>query len=159
MKTPKRSMCPIATALDVFGDRWTLLVLRDMVFYDRRYFRDFLESPEGIATNILSDRLDRLEGRGLIEKRPDPGDGRRSVYSLTDEGLSVIPVLLELRVWGALRDPDTWIGPDYIAEFQADREGMIRRYRARLADPDREPGPPLVHGRDALGVGTGSEGG
>jgi DNA-binding HxlR family transcriptional regulator len=154
VKPTKRSKCPISGALEVFGDRWTLLVLRDMVFYDRRYFQDFLESPEGIATKVLADRLARLEEQGLVEKRPDPADRRRSVYSLTEQGLGVIPVLLELRVWGSVHDPSTWIGSEYVAEFTSDRDGMIRRYRERLSDSGRAPGPPLLHGRDVLGIGA-----
>lgn len=127
----RRSRCPIAFSLDVFGDRWTLLVLRDMTFFGRRYFHEFLDAGEGIATNILSDRLDRLESAGMVEKAPDPDDRRRNVYRLTEKGTDVIPVLLDLVVWGAKYDPDTPITADFLRRVHDDREGVIAYYRER----------------------------
>ena len=96
----QRSSCPIAAALDVFGDRWTLLVLRDLLIFDKHRYRDFIESPEGIASNILADRLRRLEGAGLIDKSPDPDDRRRSIYSATRKGRSLLPILRQIAAWG-----------------------------------------------------------
>ena len=96
----QRSSCPIAASLDLFGDRWTLLVLRDLLVFEKHRYRDFLESPEGIASNILADRLRKLEGAGLIDKAPDPNDRRRSIYSATEKGRSLLPILRQIAAWG-----------------------------------------------------------
>src|SRR5437879_122450 len=95
----RRSRCPVACTLDLVGDRWTLLVFRDLLGGKRR-FDQFLGSPEGIATNVLADRLARLEAERLVSRRPDPTDGRRFVYALTRRGQSLKPVMTALRDWG-----------------------------------------------------------
>ena len=96
----RRSDCPIACALDLVGDRWTLLVLRDLLLLGKTRFDEFLASPEGIATNILSDRLARLEEEQLVERSRDPDDGRRVIYRVTERGKSFAPVLTAMRDWG-----------------------------------------------------------
>src|SRR5215510_1530250 len=96
----QRSPCPIAGALDLVGDRWTLLVMRDLLFYDKKRFADFLASPEGIASNILADRLDRLERSGLIERRRYLERPPREEYHATTRGADLVPVLRELIHWG-----------------------------------------------------------
>lgn len=95
-----RSPCPIAGALDVLGDRWTLLVVRDLLFYDKRRFADFLASPERIATNILADRLERLERAGLVRRRRYRDHPPREEYHLTARGRDLTPLLRELIRWG-----------------------------------------------------------
>lgn len=104
---PLRSKCPIAGALDLVGDRWTLLVMRDVLFYDKRRFADFLASPEGIASNILAERLARLERCGLIEKRLYRDRPPRVEYHPTASGLDLLPVLRELIRWGKRHVPGT----------------------------------------------------
>ncbi len=104
----RRSPCPVACALDLLGDRWTLLVVRDLLL-GRRYFEEFLSSPEGIATNILSDRLKLLIAQGLVEKVPDEGDRRRFVYRLTPRGRSLRQVLVPLARWSLENIPGTQI--------------------------------------------------
>ncbi len=99
MKQELRSPCPIAASLDIFGDRWTLLILRDMLFDDRVRFSEFAVN-ESIATNILSDRLSRLVHLGLIEKVNDPEDGRRVIYLPLQPAIELTPVLAELVSWG-----------------------------------------------------------
>lgn len=98
---PRRSGCPLNAALEALGDRWSLLIVRDMVFSGATTYREFLESDEAIATNILADRLKRLEQQGIVEKSPDPADNRRWIYTLTPKGLDLLPVLVELILWGA----------------------------------------------------------
>lgn len=99
MAQEKRSPCPIACTLDMIGDKWTLLIIRDM-FFGRTYFKDFGQSPEKIATNILSDRLAKLVEWGLAEKYiPDDGKGREA-YRLTQRGKSLRPVLRAIAKWG-----------------------------------------------------------
>jgi DNA-binding HxlR family transcriptional regulator len=100
-----RSRCPIAGALDILGDAWTLLVLRDLLFYDRHRFADFLASPEGISTNILTERLKRLERCGLVERRRYQKRPPRDEYCLTARGHDLLPVLRELIKWGKQHVP------------------------------------------------------
>jgi DNA-binding HxlR family transcriptional regulator len=100
MNPPPRSPCPIACTLDLLGDRWTLLVIRDMLFFEKQRFEEFLESPEGISTNILADRLKMLEEMGLVEKQPYSNHARRMNYCLTESGRSLKPVLKIMAVWG-----------------------------------------------------------
>ncbi|MQA89505.1 MAG: transcriptional regulator [Gemmatimonas sp.] len=125
----ERSRCPIAYCLDVLGDRWTLLILRDLAFKGRRYFRDFLGASEGISTKILTDRLQRLERGGLAVKAPDPTDRRRAKYFLTDDGLDLLPVLIEMIIWGTHRHLDPELSAERLARVSGDRAGTIRRYR------------------------------
>src|SRR4051812_47184193 len=103
----RRSGCPIAFTLDIVGDRWTLLVIRDLVFAGKRHFRDFLASDENIASNILAARLKTLKARGIVMRRPDPESGRQRIYELTEKGVELIPALLELARWGARYDTQT----------------------------------------------------
>src|SRR5438445_9577407 len=97
----RRSDCPLNATLEVLGDRWSLLIVRDLLFKERTTYKDFLAGGEGIATNVLADRLKRLEAAGVIEKGRDAADARRLVYRLTTKGLSLAPVLVEMIVWGA----------------------------------------------------------
>jgi DNA-binding HxlR family transcriptional regulator len=102
-----RSGCPINAAVEAFGDRWSLLVLRDVMFGNRRYFRELLTgSVEGIASNILADRLKRLVGAGLLT-REDRGPGRRAAYSLTEASIQLLPVFAHLGEWGLTHCPTT----------------------------------------------------
>ncbi|MGH9318660.1 MAG: winged helix-turn-helix transcriptional regulator [Vicinamibacteria bacterium] len=112
-----RSPCPIAGALDILGDTWTLLLIRDLLFYDKHRFADFLDSPERISTNILSERLRRLERCGLVERRMYQERPRREEYYLAARGHDLLPVLRELIKWGkanvlgtARRPPPTFAG-------------------------------------------------
>lgn len=100
-----RSRCPIAGALDILGDTWTLLVLRDLLFFDKHRFAEFLESPEGISTNILTERLTRLERCGLIARRRYQRRPPRDEYVLTPRGHDLLPVLRELITWGQRHVP------------------------------------------------------
>ncbi len=105
MAPPLRSPCPIAGALDILGDTWTLLVLRDLLFYDKHRFADFLHSPEGISTNILAERLKRLETCGLVERRRYQDRPPRDEYYVTRRGHDLLPVLRELIAWGQRHVP------------------------------------------------------
>jgi DNA-binding HxlR family transcriptional regulator len=105
----KRSPCPVACTLDLIGDRWTLLVIRDMMFFGKQRFEAFLESPEGISTNILANRLRLLEELGLVEKQPYSSHPRRMNYQLTEKGKSLRPVLKVITAWGLKHIDDTQI--------------------------------------------------
>lgn len=126
----RRSACPISFALDILGDRWTLLVVRDLVFAGKRNFQDFLASPEKIATNILANRLARLETTGVVVRRRDASNVRRVDYSLTPKGIDLIPVLLELIRWGATHDPDTAAPASIVQRIERDRDGLAAELRA-----------------------------
>ena len=104
MKMPKgemRSQCPITNTLDLIGDRWTLIIIRDMLFLEKKLFNDFLESPEKIATNILTDRLKCLQSCEVIASRPHPKHKKKKIYYLTQKGKDLLPILVELILWGA----------------------------------------------------------
>lgn len=106
-----RSGCPIATTLDIVGDRWTLVVLRDL-FTGKKRFSAFLASPEGIATNVLTDRLALLEQAGLVTKAPYQLRPKRHEYSLTDKGEALLPMLQEMCRWANRFVPGTWTPPE-----------------------------------------------
>lgn len=109
MTQARRSVCPIACTLDLIGDRWTLLIVRDMMFFGKQRFEEFLESPEGISTNILTNRLKLLEDLGLVEKQPYSNHPRRMNYQLTQRGHSLRPVLKAVTAWGLKHIPETRI--------------------------------------------------
>ena len=121
MKNPKRahkisgclerSVCPITNTLDLIGDKWTLLVVRDMLFLKKKSFNEFLDSPEGIATNILTERLKRLEEHGIIEKRPYHKTPVRYEYKLTPRGEELRGLLLEMVRWGNAHIDGTFVPP------------------------------------------------
>lgn len=109
MTQAQRSPCPIACTLDLIGDRWTLLIVRDMMFFGKQRFEEFLESPEGISTNILANRLKLLEDLSLVEKQPYSNHPRRMNYQLTEQGQSLRPVLKVMIAWGLKHIPETRI--------------------------------------------------
>jgi len=111
MKPRTHSTCPICYALDVFGDRWTLLVLRDMLVFDKRNYRDFLNASEGIATNILADRLKAMVERGLVTRAADPENGAQTVYSPTVKAEALRPVLEAMAVWALEFGPEGLVRP------------------------------------------------
>src|SRR5690348_11872992 len=128
----RRSDCPINFALETFGDPWSLLIIRDIVYFGKRTYGEFLESEEGIATNILASRLARLEQQGILVRKPSPLDRRKEEYVLTEKGLDLIPVLVEMADWSAQYDAQTAAPAAWIALMRAEREQMIKRMRATV---------------------------
>ncbi len=120
----RRSGCPISLALELVGDAWTLLVVRDLMFKGKRTFGEFQASEEKIATSVLTDRLTWLLDCGIVEKRSDPADRRRLIYVLTERGIDLGPTLVDLVLW-ADRYQDTDAPPDQIAFMRDDREGFL----------------------------------
>jgi len=101
MTEEQRSGCPINLTLEVLGDKWSLLIIRDMIFGNRRHFRELLtRSEEGIASNILADRLKRLTAQGIISRADDPTHKQKAIYSLTAQGVELLPILAQMAVWG-----------------------------------------------------------
>ena len=106
--TETRSGCPINLTLEVLGDRWSLILIRDIMFGNRRHFRELLTlSDEGIASNILADRLKRLVTHGVLSKRDDPTHKQKAVYSLTEKGIELLPLLVQMGAWGRRHLPTT----------------------------------------------------
>ena len=125
----KRSDSPINFALETFGDPWSLLIIRDIVYFGKNTYGEFLASEEGMATNILASRLAHLEHQGLLVKKPSEKDKRKEEYVLTEKGLDLIPVLVEMANWSAQHDPHTAAPAAWIALMKAEREKMIRLIR------------------------------
>jgi|TARA_A100001391_G_scaffold190382_1_gene162733 DNA-binding HxlR family transcriptional regulator len=125
------STCPIHASLLVLGDRWSLLVVRDLMFAGYRSFNQFQKAGEGIATNVLTDRLLKLTEAGIITRRQDPDDGRKWLYGLTPKGIDLAPVLVELSKWGTQHERGT--PPDGVLEsWDNDSEGFLADLRNRL---------------------------
>lgn len=140
-----RSGCPVSISLEVFGDRWSLLIVRDLMVRGFHSFRDFVESGEGIATNILADRLRRLQRAGVVVAEPEETDGRRVNYRLTEKGIDLAPVLLELLIWGA-RHEETGAPCGVIAEMAKNRAAVLEEARRRWKDRDPTPLLPWLDG-------------
>jgi len=134
MKSPKpRSTCPISFSLDVLGDKWTLLILRDMVFAGKSTYGEFLQSPEKMATNILADRLATLDAQGFVTKQVAADKKSKFTYRLTEKGLDLIPLLLEIIQWGTKYSP-AGSSPTLLQELATDKEATAARYRQLVQD-------------------------
>lgn len=129
----RRSGCPISIALEIFGDSWSLLIVRDMMFKGLRTFNEFAAAGEGIATNILTDRLARLEAAGILAKQPDPTDARRIHYRLTEKGIDLAPALVEIVLWSA-RYEDTDAPPSIVRAMRSRRKQFLADARKRWAE-------------------------
>ena len=105
MRDARRSGCPISLALEVFGDRWTLLIIRDLMFAGKRHFRELLHSDERIASNILADRLNMLVEQGVVTRSGDPSHRQKAVYRLTKKGIDLLPVLAQIGIWSRRHEP------------------------------------------------------
>lgn len=127
-----RSLCPLNVSLEILGDRWTLLIVRDLMLKGRKTFREFLDGGENIASNILSDRLSRLETHGLVERRRNAQDGRGYIYRLTQKGIALAPVLLEMIVWAAQHER-TAAPASEVRRMIKHREAFLEEIRTRWA--------------------------
>jgi DNA-binding HxlR family transcriptional regulator len=141
----RRSGCPVSISLEILGDRWSLLIIRDMMVRGFRTFREFLESGEGIATNILSDRLRRLRASGIIAAGRHKEDRRTLHYRLTEKGIDLAPVLLDLLIWGA-RHEQTKAPCTLIEHMEQHREEVLAEVRRRWRDGDLTPLIPRLSG-------------
>ena len=135
----RKSDCPVHFALEVFGDAWTLLIVRDLMFKDRTTYTDLLHADEGIATNILADRLVRLEQDGIIAKGQDSRRAAASRYRLTPKGIDLLPIMLEIIQWSARYDPRTAAPRAFVKRLRADRARLEGELRFALnAAPKRQ---------------------
>jgi len=143
-RSKPRSGCPVSISLEVFGDRWSLLIVRDLMVRGFRTFKEFQQAGEGIATNILADRLKKLEAAGIIDPEPEQTDGRKVNYRLTEKGIGLAPVMLELLIWGA-RHEQTAAPCAFIARMEKNREWVLAEVRRRWEERDATPLiPPFV---------------
>jgi len=134
----RRSGCPVSISLELLGDRWSLLIIRDLMVRGFRTFKDFQGSSEGIATNILADRLKKLQAAGIVSAEEEESDGRRVNYRLTEKGIDLAPVLLELLIWGA-RHEETVAPCVVIDKMDKHREHFLAEVRRRWRERDLTP--------------------
>jgi len=128
-KAKRRSECPLNASVEMLGDRWSLLIIRDMMLRGSRTYKDFLDCYEGIATNILADRLRKLVANGIVATAPDPADGRKQIYLLTAKGIDLAPVLTEMVLWAAAHE-DTG-NQALIREMRRDKGRFLAAVRQR----------------------------
>lgn len=128
-----RSDCPVSYALDFLGDKWSFLIIRDMM-EGKRFYKDFISSKEGIATNILSDRLKKLEENGFIKSRVYEKLRTKKEYTLTEKGLDLIPIVLEMMVWSSKYHSGLAVSEEFIEKATRHRVTLIAKIRELIAD-------------------------
>jgi DNA-binding HxlR family transcriptional regulator len=134
----RRSGCPVSVSLEMLGDRWSFLIVRDLMVRGYRTFKEFEEAGEGIATNILADRLRKLKAAGVLISEVQDTDRRRVNYRLTEKGIDLAPVLLDLLIWGA-RHENTAAPCALVLEMERNREKVLTEVRRRWRDRDSTP--------------------
>jgi len=144
-KSERRSGCPVSISLEAFGDRWSLLIVRDLMVRGFRTFKEFQKAGEGIASNILAHRLRKLEAAGIIRQEAEKSDGRRVNYRLTEKGIDLVGVLLELLIWGA-RHEQTGTPCAVIEKMAKNREQVLAEARRRWRERDSAPLLPWLGG-------------
>jgi DNA-binding HxlR family transcriptional regulator len=136
-KPKRRSECPLNASVEMLGDRWSLLIIRDMMLRGFRTYKEFMACYEGIATNILADRLRKLVAYGIIVAKPDTTDGRKLIYSLTAKGIDLAPVLTEMVLWAAGHEETG--NPALVALMKADKAKFLEGVRRRWAGATKDP--------------------
>jgi DNA-binding HxlR family transcriptional regulator len=122
----RQSGCPVAFTLDNFGDKWSIVVVRDMLLNGKKYYSEFLESPEGIASNILAERLKRLEEASVITKNSDPRNQKKYLYELTQKGVDLLPLVLEAVIWGSKYVPENTTPKEFLRRLKEERDLVIQ---------------------------------
>ncbi len=131
-KQKRRSDCPINFALEIFGDKWTFLIVRDLMFKGKHYYGEFLQMEEKIATNILADRLVLLEESGIVTRTIDEQHRSKKIYKLTEKGIDLLPVLTEIILWSAKYDKQTAADAKFVRQVKKDREGLFAKITESL---------------------------
>src|SRR2546425_5620444 len=139
-KAGRRSGCPLNASVEMLGDRWSLLIIRDMMLRGSRTYKEFLGSYEGIATNILADRLRKLVAYGIVTAEPDPSDGRKQIYLLTAKGIDLAPVLTEMVLWAAGHEETG--NQALVRQMRKDKTqclaGVRKRWAKQVVPPERK---------------------
>lgn len=128
----KRSLCPISNVLDHLGDKWSLLILRDLIFFNKNSYSELQNSEEKMASNILSSRLEKLENVGLIIKQTAQNDKRKKLYTLTQAGKDTLPILLEMIVWSSKHGENLNLPEQLLTRMKNDREALINDLLANI---------------------------
>jgi DNA-binding HxlR family transcriptional regulator len=128
----RRSGCPLNASVEMLGDRWSLLIIRDMMLCGARTYKEFLKCYEGIATNILADRLRKLVAYGIIVAEPDPKDARKVIYLLTEKGIDLAPVLTEMVLWAATHEETG--NQALVRQMREDKTKFLAGVRQRWAE-------------------------
>jgi DNA-binding HxlR family transcriptional regulator len=128
----KRSDCPISSSLDIFGDKWSLLIVRDLMLHKNRTYGDFAKSQEKIATNILANRLQVLEDNGIIIKLPYPDNKVKSLYQLSQKGIDIIPALIEIALWGEKYELKTEKSSTFLEEVKKNKSKFLKNTMNKL---------------------------
>ena len=129
-----KSHCPVNYALEHFGDKWSLLIIRDLMFKGKRHYNEFFESDEKVSTSVLGDRLKSLEESGIIRKGKDEVKKSRIRYSLTEKGISLLPMMIEMIVWSGQFDKKTAAGQDFLNQAKKKREALISGLEKKLRE-------------------------
>ena len=127
-----RSHCPINFTLEHFGDKWSFLIIRDLMFKGKRHYNEFLEAGEKVSTSVLGDRLKRLEKLGIISKGQDSVKKSRIRYSLTQKGIDLLPILLEMIIWGGINDELTESPKEFMDQAANNRAALLESIREKL---------------------------
>ena len=127
-----RSHCPINFTLEHFGDKWSFLIIRDLMFKGKRHYNEFLEAGEKVSTSVLGDRLKKLEELGIISKEEDFVKKSRIRYSLTKKGIDLLPILIEMIIWGSLKDDLTKSPKEFVDQALGNREALLKEIREKL---------------------------
>lgn len=123
-KTKSWAGCPVRFGMSQFGDKWSFLIIRDLMFKGRKYYHEFIEAGEGISTNVLATRLVDLEANGIISKSKDPEKGSRFVYTLTQKGKELMPMMLAMMDWAEKYDDATEVPPEFIKKLRSDSDSL-----------------------------------
>lgn len=127
-----RSHCPINFTLEHFGDKWSFLIIRDLMFKGKRHYNEFLEAGEKVSTSVLGDRLKKLEEMGIVSKSEDTVKKSRFRYSLTQKGIDLLPILLEMIIWGSVNDELTESPKEFTDQAMKNKDSLIKKIRENL---------------------------
>ncbi len=152
-RSDHKSSCPINLTMEIIGDTWSLLIIRDMAALGKRTFGEFLEAEERIGPSVLTDRLNHLERKGIIEKRPSEQDKRKFIYSLTEKGMNLIPIVYEVAVWGSINQVDSEAPDVWYQSMKYDKELVLRLWREAL-----ESGSSFYNGANSVVTSLGLDG-
>jgi len=128
------TVCPISNAVSHLGDRWSLLIIRDMMFMGKQNYTEFLESPEGISTKILAQRLRALEDEAIISKHRDLDNQSKNIYRLTEKGIDLMPIIVEMAIWSTTHVNGVDIEAGHMNAIRQDKAGFLKMAMGRLKD-------------------------
>jgi DNA-binding HxlR family transcriptional regulator len=129
-----KSHCPVNYALEHFGDKWSLLIIRDLMFKGKRHYNEFFESEEKVSTSVLGDRLKSLQKEGIISKNEDDVKKSRIRYSLTEKGIALLPMMIEMILWSGYFDGKTAAGKDFLKQAKNNKIELLFEFNKKLRE-------------------------